>query len=140
VAGCHRLARRGFVMKIVRRQSVLPCVVLLFLTTQAVAKRMPPKPVAPVVFDGIRYTAEGDGRDQYVVGADASSGKVLWRVKVFHNHIKFWMEACVQSIFIKDLKLADNSLVVRDELSRCYSVDLTKRRVRKCDCGSVFAR
>jgi hypothetical protein len=98
-------------MKIVRRQSALAGAVLLFLATQAVAKRIPPKPVSPVVFDGIRYAAEGDGRDQYVVAADASSGKVLWRVKVFHNHIKFWMEEDVQWIYITDLKLGNNSLL-----------------------------
>src|SRR5262245_30202122 len=124
-------------MKIARRQSALTCAALLFLATQAVAKRVPPKPVSPVVSDGIRYSAECDGRDQYVVAADASSGKVLWRVKVFHNRIKFWVEADAQWVYITDLKLGNNSLLVRDERSRCYSVDLTKRRVRRCECGSV---
>ena len=126
-------------MTIIRQQAVLTFAVLLLFATQAVAKRIPPKPVAPVVSNGIKYTAEGDGRDQYVVAADASSGNVLWRVKVFHNHIKFWMEEDVQWVYITDLKLGNDSLLVRDERSRCYSVDLTKRRARKCDCSSVFA-
>lgn len=64
---------------------------------------------------------------------------MLWRVKVFHNHIKFWMESDVQWVYITDLKLGNDSLLVRDERSRCYSIDLTKRRVRKCDCSGVFA-
>lgn len=126
-------------MNMGRRQSLLTCAALLFLATQAVAKRIPPKSVSPVVFDGIRYAAEGDGRDQYVVAADVSSGRVLWRVKVFHNHIKFWREEDVQWVYITDLKLRNNSLVVRDERSRCYSVDLIKRRVRNADCSTVFA-
>ena len=126
-------------MNVLRRLSALTCAVLLCLATQAVAKRIPPKPVSPVVSDGIRYAAEGDGRDQYVVAANASSGEMLWRVKVFHIHIKFWIEEDVQWTYITDLKLGNNSLLVRDERSRCYSVDLTKRRVRRCDCGSVFA-
>ena len=130
----------GFDVKIVRRQAVLTSTVLLVLATQGVAKRIPPQPVSPVVFDGIRYEADGDGRDQYVVAADASSGKVLWRVTVFHNRIKFWMEEDAQWVFIKDLKLSNNSLLVRDERSRCYAVDLTKRRVRKFECASVFAQ
>jgi hypothetical protein len=127
-------------MNMNRRLSALTCAALLFLATQAVAKHIPPKPVSPVVFDGIRYAAEGDGRDQYVVAADASSGKVLWRVKVFHTRIRFWRgEEDNQWIYITDLKLGNNSLLVRDEQSRCYSVDLIKRRVRKYDCGSIFA-
>lgn len=126
-------------MTILRQQSALTFAVVLFLATQAVAKRIPPKPVSPVVSNGIKYTAEGDARDQYVVAADASSGKVLWRVKVFHNHIKFWMDVDVQWVYITDLKLGNDSLLVRDERSRCYSIDLTKRRVRKCDCSDVFA-
>ncbi len=126
-------------MDVLRRRSALTCGVLLLLTMQAVAKRIPPKPVSPVVFNGIRYAAEGDGRDQYVIAADPSSGNVLWRVKIFHIRIKFWMEIDVQSVYIKDLKLGNNALLIRDERSRCYSVDLSKRRVQKCDCGGAFA-
>lgn len=101
---------------------------------------MPPKPVAPVVSGGIRYSAEGDGRDQYVAAADASSGNVLWRVKVFHTHIKFWVEEDVQWVFITNLKLVGNSLFVRDEMSRCYSVVLTKRHVKRQQCGEQFQK
>jgi hypothetical protein len=116
----------------------IACVVLVFATVSAQAKRMPPKPVTPVVSGGIRYSAEGDGRNQYVAAADASSGNVLWRVKVFHTHIKFWVEEDVQWVFITNLKLVGNSLLVRDEMSRCYSVDLTKRKVRRQQCDEVF--
>ena len=89
-------------------------------------------------FRGIRYSAEGHGRDQYVVAADASTGNVLWRVKVFHTYIKPWWEEDVQWISLSDLKIADNSLFVRDEKSRCYSVDLTRKHVKKQQCGSHF--
>jgi PQQ-like domain len=111
----------------------------LALVTPAVAKRMNPKPVAPVVSHGIRYSADRDGRDQYVVATDASTGKQLWRVKVFHTHIKFWVEEDVQWVFITDLKVSDNSLFVRDEKARCYSVDLNNQRVRKALCSRAFA-
>ena len=106
----------------------------------AFAKRMPPKPVAPVVSDGVRYSAGGDGRDQYLVAQDAPTGNEMWRVKVFHNRIKFWVEEDVQWVFITDLKLADNSLLVRDEASRCYSIDLRRRRVKKQPCSSLLSR
>ena len=51
-----------------------------------------------------------------MVAADGSSSKVLWRVKILHDHIKFWMEED-QWIYITDLKLTNNSLLLRDERS-----------------------
>lgn len=96
-------------MKISRWQPALICAALLFFATQVLAKRVAHKP------------------------------GVLWRVKLFHNRIRFWIEEDNQWIYITDLKLATNSLLVRDERPRCYSVDLVTRRVRKFGCGSVFA-
>jgi hypothetical protein len=106
----------------------------------AVAKRIPPKPVAPIIANGIEYSAEGDGKDQYVAATDTSSGKQLWKVKVFHTHTKFWVEEDVQWVFITNLKVADKSLLVRDERARCYSVDLQSRRVRTASCGTSFSQ
>jgi hypothetical protein len=83
----------------------------LFSSICATAKRVPPKSVPPIVADGIRYSAEGDGKDSYVVATDEVSGKTLWRVKVFHTRIKFWREEDNQWLFISDLKLAGNSLL-----------------------------
>lgn len=120
------------------RKLLIIWVALAFLAVSAPGKRVPPKPVSPVISNGIRYSGEGDGRDQYVVAADASSGNVLWRVKVFHNHIKFWVEEDVQWVFITDLKLIDNSLFVRDERPRCYSIDLKRKNVKKLQCGNIF--
>jgi len=81
----------------------------------------------------------GDGRDQYVVARDAVSGQELWSVKVFHIRIKFWTEEDVQWVYVTDLKLMDNFLFIRDERSRCYSIDLAKRRVKKKQCGGFFS-
>ncbi len=122
------------------RKFVIACVGLVVVTGSAVAKRVPPKPVSPVISGGIRYSAEGNGRDQYVVAADVSSGKVLWKVKVFHNNINFELEEDVQHIFITDLKLVDNSLFVRDEALRCYSTDLGGKGVKKQRCDAVFSQ
>jgi len=106
----------------------------------AIAKIAPLKPVRPVEANGIRYSREGDGRDQYVTATDVATGKRLWRVKVCHTRIKFWMEEDVQLTFITDLKLADGSLFVRDGKARCYSIGITNHRVRKSACSSLFAK
>ena len=127
-------------MSAFRRKFVITCFVLASLAVSALAKRLSPKPVTPVTSGGIRYSAEGDGRDQYVVAADASTGNVLWRVKVFHTDIKPWWEEDVQWVYITNLKIADKSLFVRDEKSRCYSVDLTRKHVKKQQCGSIFSQ
>jgi hypothetical protein len=111
---------------------------LALATTVAVAKRVPPKPVVPVVADGIRYSAVGDGREQDVLATDTSTGRELWRAEVFHTHIDFWLEEDVQWVFITNLRLTDNSLFVRDEKARCYSVDLKTHRVRKASCDTLF--
>jgi len=111
----------------------------IFGTICASAKRVPPKDVPPVVIDGVRYSADGDGRDSFVVATDVPSGKESWRVKVFHTRIKFWRgEEDNQWIFISDLKFAENSLLVRDEKNRCYSIPLNTKHVKKAQCGSVF--
>src|SRR5579872_693135 len=125
-------------MAIFRRELGIACLVLVFLLVSAQAKRVTPKPVAPVISGGIRYSAAGDGRDQYVVAADATTGSVLWKVKVFHTHIKPWIEEDNQWVFISDLKLEADSLFVRDESSRCYSIDLSTTHVKKRPCSSAF--
>jgi len=106
----------------------------------AQAKVTSRKPVAPVKSGGIIYSAGGDGVDQYVVATDALTDQELWKVRVFHTHIRFWMEPDVQIVFITNLKLIRNSLFVRDERSRCYSIDLARRRVKKRQCQGLFSQ
>ena len=104
----------------------------------AIAKRVPPKEVSPIVADGIRYSADGDGKGSYVVASDEASGKTLWRVKVFHTRIKFWREGDNQWLFITDLRIAGNSLLVRDEKNRCRSISLNAKRLKRAACDDVF--
>src|SRR5579863_850507 len=120
------------------RNTAIASVAFALLAIATFAKRVPPKPVAPVISDGIRYAAEGDGRDQYVVATDVSTDKVLWKIRVFHTRIKPFLEEDVQWVFITDLKAEGKSLFVRDEKSRCYSIDLTKKRTKKLECNGIF--
>jgi len=119
------------------RTLMTACVALALMTATSMAKRAPPKPVSPVIPNGIRYSAAGDGIDQYVVAEETSTGKILWKRKVFHTHINFRLEEDNQWVFITDLKLVGNRLLVKDEDSRCYSVDLAGRRVKRRKCGDI---
>ena len=120
------------------RLLVIITMLSVFCSTNALAKRVAPKDVPPIVADGVRYSAEGDGRDSFVVATEEASGKALWRTKVFHTRIKFWREEDNQWLFISDMKLTGNSLLVRDEKNRCYSISLNSRRVKKYPCGNAF--
>ena len=104
----------------------------------AAAKIASLKPVTPVDSNGVRYSADRDGRNQYVVATDIATGKQLWSVRVFHTYVKFWVEEDVQWVFITDLRLVDTSVWVRDGKARCYAVDIKTHRVRKAPCSGVF--
>lgn len=114
--------------------SILAVVALLGIPLNLSAKRGAATPVNPVVRGNIRYSAQGDGRIGYVIASEVTTGKELWRVEIFRIHIKPWIEEDVQWVFISDLKLLDNALLVRDEKSRCYRLDLATRRVQKSLC------
>ena len=116
------------------RLRLLLLVAVLAIPTGLWAKRVPPKPVSPVVHAGVTYSAAGDGRGGYVVATETSTGKELWKIKIFTVHIKFGMEEDVQWVFITDLSLDSNALLIRDEKSRCYRLDLDKKRVKKDIC------
>ncbi len=49
--------------------------ILFLLAPEVQAKRIPPKPVAPITANGVQYDSAGDGRNQYVVATDLSSGE-----------------------------------------------------------------
>ena len=119
-------------------RAVLACA-LISVSTAMEAKIAPPKPVPPVESNGVRYSADRDGADQYVVATDTATGKQLWRVKVFHTPIKPWIEEDVQWVFITDLKLVKTSLFIRDGKERCYAVDVKTHAIGKTDCSGAFA-
>ena len=108
---------------------------LLAISPNLSAKRVAHQPVPPVASANIIYSAQGDGRTGYVVANEVATGKELWRAKIFHIHVKPWLEEDNQWIFISDLKLSDDALLVRDERSRCYRVDLASRHVQKSRCA-----
>jgi hypothetical protein len=119
----HRLAASAAVV-----------LILLLLPLDSWPKRLPPKPVPPVVSNGVKYETAGNGRDEYVVASDANNGQEMWRVQVFHNRIKPWLETDVQEIYISKLELKGELLLIEDEASRCYQVDLKTKKVRKTKC------
>lgn len=88
-------------------RSVVPLLlaVLLAAAEPTWAKRPAAKPIVPVVYKGITYSAPNhDGETGYVVASD-SSGRELFRIKVFEVPIDPKLETDVQWVFITELKL-----------------------------------
>jgi hypothetical protein len=63
-------------------------VVALFLPGLALAKRVAPAKVEPVIYQGVRYVAPNDdGRRGYTEAWDVQTNKKLWDLTIFTNRI-----------------------------------------------------
>jgi hypothetical protein len=119
--------------------------VALLLPSLALAKRVAPAKVEPVIYQGIRYTAPNDdGRRAYIEARDIQTNKKLWDLTVFVNQIDPRLEEDVQWVFIKALSIRDGALVVTSERDKIYRVDLKTKAVtqsgltKRDEKGCVF--
>src|ERR1700736_2057216 len=110
-------------------------IALVALAPLSLAKRLPPPVVRPVVFNGVEYSAHGDGTHGWITATEVATRKELWTAKVFRIHTHWWKgEEDNQWIYISDLKLEQNTLFIKDEKPRCYRLSLNTRRVRRERC------
>ncbi len=102
------------------------------LPSAVLAKRIPAPVVEAVVHEGIRYTVPNDkGTVGYVVAWDAATDKQLWKKTIFRTWICPLVEHDVQWIFIKQMRLDGERLILVTEGDKSYSLDLKTRKVRK---------
>lgn len=116
------------------RRVLVMAVAMLALAAagEAWAKRAAPKPVAPVVHNGVQYTApHASGREGKIVACDANSGKRLWELVVYTVKINPNLEEDVQWVFITGLAIKGDKLLVNNEKGVQYAVDLATRQVEK---------
>lgn len=95
------------------------------------AKRIAPKPVVPLVMNGVRYEAPFHGEAGVLTAYDAARGTQLWTLQVYKIDFDEDMEKDVQEIYITSIRPQDNQsgLVVTDEHGRVWLVDLATRAV-----------
>jgi hypothetical protein len=106
--------------------------VVLLLPSLALAKRVAPAKVEPVIYQGVRYIAPNDdGRRAYIEAWDVQTNKKLWDLTIFTNRIDPTLEEDVQWVFIKALNIRDGALVVTSERDKIYRVDLKTKTVRQ---------
>ncbi len=120
-------------MKAHLKELAVLCLVFVSLTLSA--KRVAPQPVEPVVAEGVRYSAPlDDGRIGTVIATEVSTGKKLWSVEVFRISINPLREEDNQWVFVTDLRMDGDSLLVKNESGQCFRVKLETRKVRKAVC------
>ena len=104
--------------------------VALLLPSLALAKRIAPAKVEPVIYQGVRYIAPNDdGRRAYIEARDVQTNKKLWDLTIFTNRIDPTLEEDVQWVFIKALNIRDGALLVTSERDKIYRVDLKTKAV-----------
>ena len=104
--------------------------VVAFLTGAANAKRTVPGAVEPVTVHGVTYSAPVTAMG-FVVAFDASSGRELWRQRIYQVRVDPSLERDVQDVFITSLTLRGGSLVITNEHGERYTLDLATRKVTR---------
>jgi hypothetical protein len=115
----------------------------LSLPQFALAKRGEPKPVKPLVSNGVRYIAPSVmpnyqsiyGNPTCDIGCvearNNKNGKLLWKVEVYQIKYDPKMETDVQDVFISALSIDRGKLIVKNEDGAKFSVDLKTRAIHK---------
>jgi len=119
-------------MKSMNRTSIFlaVCIFLLGAIAPGLAKRSAPADVAPVVIQGIEYSAPHDAM-AFVVARNVSSGKELWRVRIYEVRVKAGLERDVQDVFITSLTEKNGALLIANERGEKYALDLKTRKVTR---------
>jgi hypothetical protein len=113
-----------------KRLSIFCLFLALMFAGDAWAKRVEPKPVTPVVHNGVKYSASNDsGVEAKVEARNEKTGDKLWDVVIYTVKIKPDLEEDVQWVFITQLAVRDNSLLVTNEKNQQFTVDLTTKKV-----------
>jgi outer membrane protein assembly factor BamB len=96
----------------------------------AYAKRADPKPVPPVVWQGVEYRAPLDvEKIGHVQAFDQVSGLKLWETTAYTITINPFVEQDVQWVFISEMHVQDGKLVITNEDGKTYRLDLKTGRV-----------
>ncbi|MBI5361524.1 MAG: hypothetical protein HZA48_13180 [Planctomycetes bacterium] len=100
------------------------CLFCILSVTPALAKTSAPKEVTPVTHNGVKFTAPHD-KMGFVAAYDEKTGKQLWETKVYDVPTDPALEQDVQMVFITELKVTGNSLIVTNDRHNTYAIDIT---------------
>lgn len=101
----------------------------LLLIPPSSASRMPPKEVKSVIYKNIELRAPHE-KMGYVEAWDVTAKTMLWEKKIYSVYIDTWLEEDVQWVFITDLQIKGNELIVTNELNKQYVFNVDTKQVR----------
>ena len=118
-------------------KSLFPLLILsLIFSSSALAKRIAPAKVAPVVTEEAVYSvphfSNGQPHNGGVIAAhDPKTKKLLWRAVVYEVVYEKPLETDVQDIFITTLSLDKEHglLIMSDESGRLFVLELATKKV-----------
>ena len=115
-------------------------ILALLLTSSLMAKRVAPKGVPAIATDKATYSVPHVRLPQFfmrnpgfVEAHHPETKKLLWRIQISNIKYDPALEQDVQDVFIKTMSLdkKSNSLLVSDERSRTYVLDLTTKKATR---------
>ena len=105
---------------------------MLMLPLTGLAKRVPAPVIEPVIHEGVRYTVPNDrGTVGYVAAWDVTTGEQLWKKTVYWKCICPFFEHDVQWVFVKQMRLDGERLILVNERDKTYALDLKTRSAKK---------
>jgi outer membrane protein assembly factor BamB len=114
-------------------KKLIICVITLMmvcLATTVYAKRISPKPVTPVIKDGIEYSAPLDLME-YVVAKSIKTNREIWRKQIYEVKFNPRIEGDIQSIYITHLAIEGENLLVVNEKWQRFKLDLKTHKISK---------
>lgn len=115
---------------------ILVILISISLPFSALASRIEPEDIEPVVHKGVRYSAphwgKAQNRDQnagYIEAWDIKRNEFLWILKVYTIHYVRGLEGDVQDIFITSMKLHEEKLIVINERGDKFIIDINTKEI-----------
>ena len=103
---------------------------LICFATTVHAKRIPPKPVTPVIKDGVEYSAPLELME-YVVAKSIKTNREIWRKQIYEVKFNSRWELENQTIFITHLAIEGEDLIVVNEKWQRFKLDLKTHKISK---------
>jgi len=115
-------------------------VICLGMTLPVFAKREAPKPVKPVLLNGIEYRIVHEqfekngspaGMRAFVVAQGQAIGKELWKAQLYELTYDLNLETDIQDVYVISLVATDDGLHATTEKSREFVIDVKQHTVRE---------
>jgi len=94
------------------------------------AMRLPPKPVDKIVHEGIEYRAPHELMG-CIEAWHLKTGVRIWWKQIYAVRYNPKLETDVQDVYITNMKLKGNNLIIKDESGRKYSLNLSSLEVKR---------